>query len=110
MSVQRVTLAGQHGLFTSIKGGPASTTARGDGFGAGHGRSSSKQLIQLSFGEGIGKDESPVFEATGAKHDRGEHFINSGGGLNPAHVGAGAVGAGDGHWNLGMALAPMVGG
>lgn len=110
MSVQRVTLAGKHGLFAAVKSSPASTTARGDGFGASHGRSSSKQLVQLSFGEGIGKDESPVLEATGAKHDRGEHFINSGGGLNPAHVGAGAVGAGDGHWNLGMALAPMVGG
>lgn len=48
----------------------ASGASVSNGFGAGYGRGGSKEAVQLSLGESIGQDESPVFHAASANHDR----------------------------------------
>lgn len=96
-SVEGVALVSKHRFFASIKRRPAGATAGGDRLGASNGGGSCKKLVQLSFGKSVGKNESPVLHATGAKHDGRKDFIDCSCGLHAAHVGAGAKGAGDGH-------------
>ena len=107
-SVQRVALASQHGLLAGVQGGPAGTAAGGDDFGASHGGGSCKKLVELSFSESVRENEGKVLQATAAKNDGGQNFINSGGGLNAAHVDVGAIGATDSHWKSGKVSADMV--
>lgn len=96
-SVEGVTLSGKHRFFASIKRRPAGATAGGDRLGASDGGGGCKKLVQLGFGKGVGKDESPVLHATGAKHDSRKDFIDCSCRLHAAHVGAGAKGSCDGH-------------
>jgi hypothetical protein len=94
-SVEGVALRRQNKFLGGVKPSPTGATTCRNGFGASDSRGRCKQLIELSFGEGIGQDEGPVLHATSAKHDGGQDFTDSGGRLVATHVGAGAVGACD---------------
>ena len=90
--------SGYHGgSLTSAHCSVTSSAGVSDGFGAGDGGSGGEQFIKLSLGEGIRQDKRPVLHATSAKNNGGQDFIDCGGRLEAAHVGGGAVDAGNGH-------------